>query len=88
MDGAGGIRIPVDGKDESDKSTTTTSYELLHGKEGLAMHSKHMIRVPTIRPLLEDDWFIRQIESARWRLFTEDHEGAEDDIIRDQKVNE
>ena len=47
-----------------------------------------MIRVPTIRALLEDDWFIRQIEGARWRLFTEEHEGVEDDIRRDQKVNE
>jgi hypothetical protein len=26
-----------------------------------------LIRVPTIRPSLEDDWFIEQIEMARLR---------------------
>ncbi|KAL7525237.1 hypothetical protein ACHAXR_002243 [Thalassiosira sp. AJA248-18] len=36
------------------------------------MHDKHLIRVPTIRPLMEDDWFIRQIEEARRRVFAED----------------
>jgi len=67
-DGAGGIRIPVTG---SNKDKSTSSYESLHGNEALDMHGMHLIRVPTIRPLLEDDWFIQQIENARLRVAQE-----------------
>jgi len=77
-DGAGGIRIPnIDISDGNCTTTTmpkTPSYVSLHGNEALGMHGKHLIRVPTIRPLLEDDWFVRQIEEARWRLFVEEDE--------------
>ena len=68
-DGAGGIRIPVSG---SDMDKSMSSYESLHGNEALEMHGKHLIRVPTIRPLLEDDWFIQQIENARLRVAQEE----------------
>lgn len=53
-------------------AAASASYESLHGDEALAMHGKHLIRVPTIRPLLEDDWFVRQIEGARRRVLEED----------------
>ena len=56
-----------------DKSMS--SYESLHGNEALEMHGKHLIRVPTIRPLLEDDWFIQQIENARLIVAQEESKG-------------
>jgi len=71
-DGAGGIRIPVS---TSDMDKSTSSYESLHGNEALDMHGKHLIRVPTIRPLLEDGWFIQQIENARLRVAQEESKG-------------
>ena len=76
MDGAGGIRIPIvhDDSGSTTAATLATCYESLHGKEALSMHGKHLIRVPTIRPLLENDWFIRMIEEARYRLFVEEGE--------------
>ncbi|KAL9178435.1 hypothetical protein ACHAXT_003765, partial [Thalassiosira profunda] len=73
-DGAGGIRIPRSG----------TSYESLRGEEALQMHGKHLIRVPTIRPLMEDGWFIEQIESARQRVYLEEsgeEEAGPGDVI-------
>ena len=67
-DGAGGIRAPVvaENNGEGDSSNNYNRYESLHGQEALDLHGRHLIRVPTIRPSLEDDWFIRQIEKARW----------------------
>ncbi len=62
-DGAGGIRVPIVAEDGSNNYNR---YESLHGQEALDLHGRHLIRVPTIRPSLEDDWFIRQIEMARW----------------------
>lgn len=66
-DGAGGIRIPI--TSTSSKRGSASSYISLHGKEALALHGIHLVRVPTICPLLEVDWFVREIEGARieWR---------------------
>jgi len=64
-DGAGSIRVPVV-VEKDGSSNNYNRYESLHGEEALALHGRHLIRVPTIRPSLEDDWFIRQIEKARW----------------------
>ena len=72
-DGAGGIRIP---KAELGEGVERhTSYESLHGEEALNMHGKHLIRVPTVCPLMDDDWFVRKIEEARWKYFEEDMMG-------------
>jgi len=71
-DGAGGIRVPIvvesddDGGSSNNNNYYYNRYESLHGQEALDLHGRHLIRVPTIRPSLEDDWFIRQIEMARW----------------------
>ena len=69
-DGAGGIRIPK--AVEGEGLERHTSYESLHGYEALDMHGKHLIRVPTICPLMDDGWFIRKIEEARRKHFEED----------------
>ena len=72
-DGAGGIRVPsnVIGGDGGSAASRRTSYESLRGEEALGMHGRHLIRVPTVRPLLEDDWFVREIEEARRRVLEE-----------------
>lgn len=86
-DGAGGVRIlsqlRVPGQSYMNDigetivtEETILSYDSLRGNEALAMHGKHLIRVPTIRPLLEDDWFIKQIEEARWRVYLEERENS------------
>jgi hypothetical protein len=69
-DGAGGIRIPKDVQGEGRERHT--SYESLHGYDALSMQGKHLIRVPAVCPLMEDDWFIRKIEEARWKYLDED----------------
>jgi hypothetical protein len=71
-DGAGGIRVPKAQKGEGVERHT--SYESLHGQEALDNHGKHLIRVPTICPLMDDDWFVKKIEEARWKYFEEDME--------------
>ena len=98
-DGAGAVRIPVldsvDNKDDASTPTaattttpctTTTKYTSLHGNEALKMHGTHLIRVPTVRPILEFDWFIQQIEDARWRIFVKEG-GVNDDDDRCCKEN-
>ena len=77
-DGAGGIRIPV--VNEGGDGTSIISYASLRGEEALEMHGKHLIRVPTIRPLLEDDWFIRKIEEARWNVFMDEATEGNDKV--------
>ena len=69
-DGAGGIRIPkgLEGKIVD----WHTSYESLNGDDALNMQGKHLIRVPTVCPLMQDDWFIQKIEDARYKYFEED----------------
>jgi len=67
-DGAGGIRTPIELRGRGDGEKSISGYQSLFGKEALEMHGKHLIRVPTVKPLMEEDWFIRQIEEARWNL--------------------
>jgi len=81
-DGAGGIRVPIvveNGKGGGGgvgvvggNNNCYNRYESLHGEEALNLHGRYLIRVPTIRPSLEDDWFIRQIEMARWLVQLDD----------------
>jgi hypothetical protein len=96
-DGAGAVRISsalngVDNHDDTSPTTaptpTTSQYTSLHGNEALEMHGKHLIRVPTVRPIIEPDWFIRQIEDARWRIFVEERRLNENEerSSKDDKV--
>jgi hypothetical protein len=73
IDGAGGIRVPK--AVEGEGVQRHTSYESLHGQEALNNHGKHLIRVPTICPLMDDRWFVKKIEEARWKYFDEDVKG-------------
>ncbi|KAL3822622.1 hypothetical protein ACHAXA_006407 [Cyclostephanos tholiformis] len=73
-------------------TTTTTattrssaSYVSLRGNDLLKMHGKHLIRVPTLRPLLEDDWFVRRIEDARWRIFLEEEEEEKEEEEKEEE---
>lgn len=69
-DGAGGVRVPVVAARHHDGATGdgVATYAALPGTAALALHGTHLLRVPTVRPLLEEDWFIRQIEAARRRM--------------------
>ena len=75
-DGAGGIRVPVVGVDDGRDATVvvaeSTSYTSLRGDEALRMHGNHLIRAPKVRPLLEDNWFVRRIEKARREILAQD----------------
>jgi hypothetical protein len=76
-DGIGAVRVP----------TISSSYISLRGNDILNMHGKYLIRVPTLRPLLEDDWFICQIENARQRIYIEEEENQQIDNEGEQNVN-
>ncbi|KAL7554142.1 hypothetical protein ACHAWF_017548 [Thalassiosira exigua] len=87
-DGAGGVRVPIRGGGGDcgmggDCGGGGGSYAPLLGAEALEAHGKHLIRVPTIRPLLEDDWFVRQIEEARRRVAEEEREGEDEKVTPD-----
>jgi len=43
-------------------------FHSLSGTEIQALHGIHLVRVPTFKPLLEPDWFIRQIEKCEENL--------------------
>lgn len=80
-DGIGAVRVPTTA------SSSSSSYISLRGNDILNMHGKYLIRVPTLRPLLEDDWFICQIENARQRIFIEEEENQQIDNEGERNVN-
>lgn len=82
-DGIGAVRVPT----TASSSSSSSSYISLRGNDILNMHGKYLIRVPTLRPLLEDDWFICQIENARQRIFIEEEENQQIDNKGERNVN-
>ena len=40
-------------------------FESLSGSEIQAMHGLHLIRVPTIEPIMNKDWFLEQIAKVQ-----------------------
>lgn len=63
--------LPHDGiasvrqRHQSPSSEELTYYESLSGFEIQAMHGVHLIRVPTIEPILNVDWFLQQIRKVQ-----------------------
>jgi len=49
----------------SANTSTDDHYESLSGEEILKMHGLHLIRVPTIEPILNLDWFLQQLEKVQ-----------------------
>jgi len=45
-------------------TTNTTTFSSLSGEEILAEHGKHIVRVPTIEPIMNENWFLEQISIA------------------------
>ena len=43
---------------------TEEEFRPLTGKETLAMQGKHLVRVPTIAPILNENWFLEKIEEC------------------------
>jgi len=40
-------------------------YRTLTGQETLEQQGLHLIRVPTIEPLMDDEWFVQQVDKAK-----------------------
>ena len=47
---------------------TNGDYRTLSGAEILEQQGIHLIRVPTIEPILNDQWFIDQLDRAQFRF--------------------
>ena len=63
-------RTPTQTKDHGKESDPDNDdddyyYESLVPRDSLAQHGVHLIRVPTVEPMLDSQWFIRQIQQAR-----------------------
>lgn len=65
-DGIASVRRPVKGAMSSSGSDAV--FESLSGSEIQAMHGRHLIRVPTIEPIIHQDWFLQQIEKVQARV--------------------
>jgi len=49
-------------------SADAETFEPLDGEQTRALHGKNIVRVPTIEPIMNEDWFLEQIarcEAAR-----------------------
>ena len=51
-----------------EQQTTNGDYRTLSGAEILEQQGIHLIRVPTIEPILNDQWFIDQLDRAQLRF--------------------
>ena len=51
-----------------EQQTTNGDYRTLSGTEILEQQGIHLIRVPTIEPILNDQWFIDQLDRAQFRF--------------------
>jgi hypothetical protein len=60
-DGIASVRRPIIKASESSDAV----FESLSGSEIQAMHGLHLIRVPTIEPIVNEDWFLQQIENVQ-----------------------
>mmetsp|Transcript_21948 Transcript_21948/g.47750 ORF Transcript_21948/g.47750 Transcript_21948/m.47750 type:complete len:302 (-) Transcript_21948:234-1139(-) len=49
-------------------ATDAVLFESVHGADMEAYHGVHLVRVPTVEPVLNPHWYIQQIEKARNRL--------------------
>jgi hypothetical protein len=43
------------------------TYRTLSGREILEMQGVHLIRVPTLEPILNPQWFVQQLDKAQAR---------------------
>ena len=50
------------------KEAATSGYEAMNGEETLAEQGVHLVRVPTLEPILNPNWFLQQIDlcEAAW----------------------
>jgi len=67
-DGIASVRRPVVDTTihrEAKSEASFTRYESLPGTEIQAMHGLHLIRVPTVEPMLNHDWFLQQVAKVQ-----------------------
>jgi hypothetical protein len=63
-DGIASVRRAVTSQREEEDPNEIV-FESLSGKEIQAEHGMHLIRVPTIEPILNERWFLQQIQKAQ-----------------------
>lgn len=66
-DGITSVRRPVKAFETivASESKDDAIFESLSGPEIQAMQGLHLIRVPTIEPILNEEWFLKQIEKVQ-----------------------
>lgn len=52
------------------RNTTNDDFTALSGAETLALHGRHLIRVPTVEPILNQRWFLEQIDACEAAVAT------------------
>eukprot|EP00797_Seminavis_robusta_P009324 Sro1672_g290140.3 (139) ;mRNA; r:9482-9898 len=57
--------LPHDGIASVRQPTDNECFESLSGPEIQSMHGVHLIRVPTIEPIMNTDWFLQQIAKVQ-----------------------
>lgn len=55
------------------KSDDSNEYEFLTGREIQDLQGLHLIRVPTIEPILNRQWFVQQLDQAQARFSSTHH---------------
>lgn len=57
------------------------TYRFLSGREIQEMQGLHLIRVPTIEPILNRQWFVEQLDRAQAKFAAQYEQQVQDDII-------
>ena len=54
------------------RTDASQTFQPLTGEETIALHGMHLVRVPTFKPILDETWFLKQIEACE-KKFQEIH---------------
>ena len=46
------------------RETKEQKFQPLSGEETIAMQGQHLVRVPTFAPVLNENWFLEQIDAC------------------------
>jgi hypothetical protein len=50
------------------RDTSGAPFQPLSGEDTLKQHGVHLVRTPTVEPILNENWFVEQIDAAEARL--------------------
>jgi hypothetical protein len=46
------------------RATSSEAYRALSGEETLSLQARHLVRTPTVEPILNKQWFLQQVTCA------------------------